>query len=67
MILYRDLSVPLYKLTEVEIKKIKEEEEKKRQAANRVHMTSYRKEERLDIKIADVSISDEPRTIVKKT
>jgi len=66
MLLYRDLSVPLKKLTEEDEKKIKDEEEKKRQAKMRLQFTSNRKEERLDIKIADVSISEEPRVSVKK-
>jgi len=65
MLLYRDLSVPLKQLTEEEEKKIKEEEEAKRQAKIRQQYSS-RKEERLDIKIADVSISDGPRTTKKQ-
>jgi len=67
MLLYRDLTIPTKKLTEEEVKKIKEEEEKKRQAKMRIQFASAgRKEERLDIKIADVSLSDEPRLTIKK-
>jgi len=65
MLLFRDLSVPLKQLTEEEEKKIKEDEEAKRQAKIRQQYSS-RKEERLDIKIADVSISDGPRTTKKQ-
>jgi len=65
VLLYRDLSVPLKHLTDEEEKKIKEDEEMKRQAKMRLQYPS-RKEERLDIKIADVSISDGPRVTKKQ-
>jgi len=67
MLLYRDLNVPFKKLTYEEERKIKDEEEKKRQIKTRAMTSAYyasRKEERLDIKIADVQLSP---AIIKKT
>jgi len=57
ILLCRDLSIPRKKLTDAEERKIVDEEDKKR--ALKMRSTYYyRREERLDIKIADVSIID---------
>eukprot|EP01124_Arcella_intermedia_P013468 TRINITY_DN1987_c0_g1_i1.p1 TRINITY_DN1987_c0_g1~~TRINITY_DN1987_c0_g1_i1.p1 ORF type:complete len:1184 (-),score=304.19 TRINITY_DN1987_c0_g1_i1:63-3557(-) len=64
-LLYRDIEVQIKKLSEEEEKKIKEEEEKKRNTRMR-QQAFYRKEEKLDIKIADVSLSGEQTPNIKK-
>eukprot|EP01123_Difflugia_compressa_P011954 TRINITY_DN4952_c0_g1_i1.p1 TRINITY_DN4952_c0_g1~~TRINITY_DN4952_c0_g1_i1.p1 ORF type:complete len:1123 (+),score=226.28 TRINITY_DN4952_c0_g1_i1:470-3370(+) len=67
ILLYRDTSIPLKQLSEQEITKIKEVESKARQAKMKASTTYYhRKEERLDIKVAEVSIGDEETTNDKK-
>jgi len=70
MLLYRDLNIPIKKLTNEEERKIKDEEEKKKQIRKRAIASAYyasRKEERLDIKIADVQLSQLSPSIIKKT
>jgi hypothetical protein len=62
ILLCRDLSIPRKTLTDDEKRKIEDDEEKKR--ALKMRSSYYRKEEHLDIKIADVSITD---TVQKKT
>jgi len=62
ILLCRDLSIPRKLLTPSEEKKIMDNEEKKRMLKMRT--VNNRREERLDIKIADVSIIDTPQ---KKT
>jgi len=54
ILLYRDLSVARKMLTSAEERKISDEEEKKKMMKNRT--TYHRKQENLDIKVADVSI-----------
>jgi len=62
ILLCRDITVPRKILTSAEERKIQDEEEKKRMLKMRT--THYRREERLDIKIADIDILDNPQ---KKT